>query len=145
MYQHPCRLFPSGKMKASNTTCFGAVLTFCFCLFDCFSGSDPGFFFRVLGWHKACMLDEGRDPLEVFPQAVHLPKGHKQQPVLPHHHPASGSWINTKVIPSQELLCQQDTNTYWSSFFCRLAAVYPANRRRGWHVRLLPFWSVFIS
>ena len=72
------------------------TLTFCFCLFfllPCMSHfvyfflflpflplpscSDPGFFFRVLGRHQACLLDERRDTLEVFPQAVHLPKGHE--------------------------------------------------------------------
>lgn len=52
--------------------------------------SDPRFLFRVLGWHQACMLDEGRDPLEIFPQTVHLPKSHQYQPVLPHYHLASG-------------------------------------------------------
>lgn len=79
------------------------ALTFCFPLSPppcvCFFGLDPGLFLRVLGWHQACMLDEGRDPLEVFPQAVHLPKSHKHQPVLPHHHPSSGTWTHKHKYP----------------------------------------------
>lgn len=71
------------------------------CLFD----PDPGFFFRVLGWYQACMLDERRKSLEVFPQALHLPKGHEHQPVLPHHHPPSGTWTNTNTHMSS--LCTQ--------------------------------------
>lgn len=62
----------------------------CPLLFD----SDSGFFVRVLGRHQACMLDERGDPLEVFPQTVHLPPGHQHQPVVPDHHPASGTRTN---------------------------------------------------
>jgi len=105
-------------VKENIKACFGATLTFCFCLFIFHSpwppsfvslfpfDSDPGFFFRFLGRHQACMLDEGRDPVEVFPQAVHLPKSHKHQPVFPRYHPASGSWAQKQAIPSSEFLHQ---------------------------------------
>ncbi len=127
MCPHPCRLIPSGKMKEKSKTwpsvsvCLSFALplslfVFFFRSFSLFR-SDPGFFFRVLGWHQACMLGERREPLEVFPQAVYLPKSHEHQPVLPHHHPASGTRITispfyTKiaqcccsVVPSLRSLC----------------------------------------
>lgn len=155
MYTHPCRLIPSGKMKEQLNLFWCCTDLLFFCLFTlhislCLSLPDPGVFFRVLGWHQACMLDEGRKPLEVFPQAVHLPKGHEHKPVLPHHHPASGTRrnISTKTeLHSFSTILEvlRHTNTYWSSFFCRLAAVHPANHRRGRHVGLLPFRSVFVG
>uniref|UniRef100_A0A8C9ZVV0 Beta-secretase 2 n=1 Tax=Sander lucioperca TaxID=283035 RepID=A0A8C9ZVV0_SANLU len=40
------------------------------------------------GSKLACWM-KGETPVDVFPQAVHLPKGHEHQPVLPYHHPAS--------------------------------------------------------
>lgn len=112
MHTQPCRLIPGGKMKENAKThlCLCGCTDLLFCLsfalhvLRCFPlflsvffplfGSDSGFFFRVLGWHQTCMLDERRDPLEVFSKAVHLPKGLEHQPVLPYHHPASGTWIN---------------------------------------------------
>lgn len=144
-----CRLIPSGKMKELQNLIWHCTdLLFCLCLFLC--GSYPGVFFRVLGWHQARMLDEGRDPLEVFPQAVYLSEGHKLQPVLSYHHPASGTWKDSNASPPFiELLRQPKRHKPLSFFilllFCYPAAVHSANHRRGRHSGLLSFWSVFIS
>lgn len=53
--------------------------------------SDPGLLLRLLGRQQAGLLGEGGDALEVLPQAVHLPEGQQQQPVLQDHHPAPGT------------------------------------------------------
>lgn len=106
-------------------------------------GSDSGFFFRVLGRHQTCMLDERRDPLEVFSKAVHLPKGLEHQPVLPYHHPASGTWIN--INTNNRRLILNDPHIFSLNFVIHLTDVHSANNGHRRHVRLFSFWSVFIS
>lgn len=89
MFTRGCRWIPAGTGTSLLVLPTSPSVSSCL-LF----ASDPGFLFRVLGWHQACMLDERGDSLEVFPQAVHLPPGHQHQPVVPDHHPASGTRTN---------------------------------------------------
>lgn len=99
----------------------------------CLVGSDPGLLLRLLGRHQAGVLDEGRDALEVLPQTVHLPPGHEHQPVLPHHHPASGTPAGRRRDVSAPLTCLLP------------AALHSAHHRRGRNARLLPLWGVVVG
>ena len=126
-------------MKENSKACFWCCTDLLFLSpFVCFllclsSGSDPGLFLRFLGWQQARMLDEGRDALEVFPQAVHLPAGHQHQPVLPYHHPASGTWTNIIVTTSSP--SNEETRTLILLCWCVCSGSCTSSRSQTWTAR----------